>query len=205
MTETPDAVVPSPAPDHCRNCGDDLAHGEDMGKEVRQVFDVPRPETSCAPRRGQEPSSSARRCFTASGQLERRCTLPAAADVADRFGYSPATVHQLAAELLRRAEPVLPLLQAGAAHSPQSRADPHPGAAATGRGPLGNRDRREHQSRRRPRLGPDGLGHPARRGLRAPAPGGASPVLSHARSRSKQGRSLTCAIRCTWWAADPQV
>lgn len=43
MTETPDAVVASPAPDHCRNCGDDLAHGEELGEEVRQVFDVPRP------------------------------------------------------------------------------------------------------------------------------------------------------------------
>jgi len=41
MTETPDAVVASPRPITCRQLrGRPLAHGEELGEEVRQVFDV---------------------------------------------------------------------------------------------------------------------------------------------------------------------
>lgn len=42
-TDTPDVVVELAAPEHCSDCGEDLASGEDLGEEVRQVVDVPKP------------------------------------------------------------------------------------------------------------------------------------------------------------------
>ena len=93
----------------------------------------------------------------------------------------------------RRADRVLPLLQARPQRTPQGRQRPRPGARPARPGPLGDRDRRSGSPPGHPGVAADGVGHPQRRGHRTPGAAdraGPAPRLEPVRAKalSNSGR-----------------
>ena len=148
-----------------------------------------------------EPASAAQRRYEA---LRAYFTdeMPAA-EVADRFGYSTASIHQMAT-LLRKGRLNLFTGTRPGPKGPRKATGTlrDPGAGAARRRAFGHRDRRRVHSRGDAGVGADLLADPRRRGAAAAAPPRRRPPRPAGQARPGQGRR---AARLAGRAAGPAV